>query len=178
MKLLATAALVFVPALVFAVPGEPVDALRPRQLADLKTFFHGEPATPPKAPRPKVTATVSTAEGVKADAQIETFLRALATAIQLRDGKRMLPRLAANFSMGAMPDGIEAPAAFAQGIGRIAGPTEIFVRSIESKNGERTAQIEFRYPNQTRNKTMTFTADGKLLSTDLFTVKIEPRGHF
>lgn len=170
--------LAFAPALALARPGLPANAIPPRPLADLKTFFHGEPAARPKAARPKVTATVSTAEGVKTDAQVEAFLRAFAAAIQLRDGKRILPRLAADFSMGTMPDGIEAPAMLAQGIDHIAGPTEIVVRSIDAKNGVRTAQIELRYPTQTRSKTMTFTADGKLLSTDLFTVKIESGGHF
>ncbi len=166
MKLPAASALIFAPALGLAFPVESVAAFAPAQLADLKTFFHGEPAAPLKAPRPKITATVSTADGVEAD------------AIQLRDGKRMLPRLAADFAMGPMPDGLEAPTAFAQGINRIAGPTTIVVCALEKKNGERTAQVEFRYPSQTRRKIMTFTADGKLQSTDLFTVKIESHGHF
>lgn len=145
-------------------------------LADLKSFFHGEPAMPPKSPAPKVTATVSTADGVAVDKPVEDFLRALAAAIKARDGQRMLPRLSDQFEIPNLPEGLKAPAMFAQGIDRTPGPTALVVLSVESREKLRVAKVEFHYAAIAKTKTFSFDADGKLLTSDLFAVKLQTQG--
>jgi hypothetical protein len=174
MKFLPVVLLLLAPVAAQAIPILPPLARLP--LADLQTFFHGEPAAPPKARQPKATPNVATAPGVAADRQIEDFLRAFANAIKAREGSPMLPRLADNFSMGEMPEGLKAPAMFVMGIEHISAPTDLVVVSLEKKDATRVAKIEFRYPSQTKTKSLIFDADGKLLTTDLFAVKLQPHG--
>lgn len=171
MRIPAVALLAFAPAL---LPGAPfLSAVAPLPLADLKSFFHGEQAAPPKAPRPKATAIVSTAAGVPVDPQIVDFLRAFAVAIQAREGKQMLPRLAEGLDLGNLPHGLNAADLFVLGIDRMAGPTSLVIVAVEKKDTTRVAKVELHYPNQTKAKTLNFAADGKLLSTDLFAVKTQ-----
>ncbi len=165
--------LIFAPALLSAAPLSLVAQL---PLADLKSFFHGEPAMPPKSPAPKVSATVSTAEGVATDKPAEDFLRALATAIKARDGQSMLPRLADKFEIPNLPDGLKSPAIFAQGIDRTPGPTALVVLAIEARGATRVAKVEVRYAAVAKTKSFTFDADSKLLTSDLFAVKLQTQG--
>ena len=161
------------PALLLLLPvAVPAAAPSARFTADLKSFIHGETVAPAtKAPPPRVTAAVSTAAGVPVDAPVEDFFRALAGALKAREGVRMLPRLAEQFAMADVPEGHQASEFFVMGVNQVPGPTEIVIRSVEAKGVARLAKVEFRYPNATKVKTFKFDAAGKLLGSDLFTLK-------
>ncbi len=142
--------------------------------ADLRSFFHGEPAAPPKAAPPKQLAAVSTAPGVTADAQIESFLRALADALKAREGEPMLARLSDRFSIDDLPDGIKPGKLFVQAVASTPSPTDIVVRSVEKQGNVRNARVELRFgPDKVKQKTFRFDADGKLLWTDWFQIKVQ-----
>ena len=158
-----------------AIPAAVVSAAH-RQVADLKSFFHGEPATQPKAPPPAVTASVATAPGVAVDPQVEDFLRAFAAAIKARDGAPMTARLAPQYSVPDLPEGFKASDIFVMGIERTPGPEAITIQSVETKGPVRTAKVEIRYANKTVQKTLRFDAAGKLLASDLFKITIEQHG--
>lgn len=147
------------------------------QVADLRSFFHGDPPAKPKAPAPKQLAVVSTTQGITADTQIESFLRALADAIKARDGKPMSPRLSEKYAIDDLPSDRKAGDFFLQAIEQIAGPSEIVITSIESKNNMRTAKIDFRYgPEKIKPKIFQFDAAGKLLWSDLFKLQSQRAG--
>lgn len=142
-----------------------------QQTADLKSFFHGEPEQPPKAPPPKTTATVSTADGVTPDRQIEDFFRAFAGAVKVREGNRMLPRLSEGYTIADLPEGHKAPDFFVQAVDRTPGPEAIIIQSVEPKGPVRVAKVEIHYPAKIKVKTFKFDAEGRLLASDLFTLK-------
>jgi hypothetical protein len=142
-----------------------------RQVADLKSFFHGEPAQPPKAPPPKVTATVAFAAGVTPDPQVEDFFRAFAAAVKARDGASMLPRLSDRYTIADLPEDHKASDFFVMGIERIPGPEAITLQSVEWKDTVRTVKAEIRYAAKTAVKTFRFDAAGKLIASDLFVLK-------
>ncbi|MEO8383908.1 MAG: hypothetical protein ABI583_01600 [Betaproteobacteria bacterium] len=144
---------------------------------DLRSFFHGDPPAPPKAPPPKQLATVSTAPGVVADAQIESFMRAFAEAIKLREGKPLLARLSDKYAIDDLPEDRKAVELFLQAIDTIPGATEITIKSVERKNDMRNAKVEFRYnTDNIKLKTFRFDAAGKLLWSDLFMLKRQAHG--
>jgi hypothetical protein len=142
-----------------------------RQVADLKSFFHGEPAPPPKAPPPKATALVSLAAGVTPDPQVEDFFRAFATAVKARDGAPMLPLLSDQYTIADLPEDHKASDFFVMGVERIPGPEAITLQSVELKGTVRTVKAEIRYAAKTVVKTFRFDAAGKLLASDLFVLK-------
>ncbi len=147
------------------------------QVADLRSFFHGDPPPVPKAPPPKQLAVVSTAQGVATDVQIESFLRGFADAIKARDGKALLPRLSEKYTIDNLPSGMKAGDFFLQAIEQITGPNEIVITSLESKHNIRTAKIEFRYSaDKIKSRTFQFDAAGKLLWSDLFTLQSQRAG--
>lgn len=148
-----------------------------RQLVDLRSFFHGDPPPPPKAPPPKHLAIVSTAATVTTDIEIENFMRAFADAIKARDGKPMLARLSAKYTIDGLPDDKKAADFFMQAIVRIPGAIEIIIKSVERKDGIRTAKIEFRYSlDSIKLKTFRFDADCKLVWSDLFALQRQAQG--
>ncbi|MBI3716463.1 MAG: hypothetical protein HY255_10760 [Betaproteobacteria bacterium] len=145
--------------------------------ADLRSFFHGEPAPPPKAPPPKQLAAVRTAPGVEADPQIESFFRALADALKARDGKAMQPRLAERYAIDDLPDGFKPSTYFAQAIDAIASPSEIVVSSIVREKTECVAVVELHYgTDPVKKKIFRFDAGGKLVWTDWFRVQVQRGG--
>jgi len=153
-------------------------ALSPsRQVADLKTFFHGEQPPPAKAPPPKVLATVAYAPGVAADPQVADFMQAFAAALMARAGEPLLPRLSDQYAIADLPEGHQASDLFLQAISRLPGPKEIVIQSIEKTGEVRTARMEFRYANNTvKPRTLKFDVAGRLLSSDLFVLKFEQHG--
>ena len=163
--------LVFVVAAVGSLSAVASTRSTARQVADLKSFFHGEPALPPKSLPPPVTAVVSTAPGLSVDQQIEAFFRAFADAIKARDGRRMTPLLAPAYTIADLPEDHVAAEFFAQAVDRTPGPTAIVIQSIESKGATREVKVELRYPAKISTKTFQFDHDGRLLASDLFMLK-------
>ncbi len=163
----------------------PVAAWSPSQAAvmrnvDLRSFFHGDPPAPPKAPPPKQLATVTSAPGIVADAQIESFMRAFAEAIKAREGKPLLARLSDKYAIDDLPEGRKAGDLLLQAVDTIPGATEIIIKSIERKNDMRDireAKVEFRYnADNIKLKTFRFDAAGKLLWSDMFVLKRQAVG--
>ncbi len=144
------------------------------QPADWRSFFHGS-STQPKSPPPELRAKVSRAEGVSADPVIESFLNELADALMARDGKRLSPRLSAKYAIAGLPGSEDAREVFQQAIERIPGPLEMSVGAVSlEKNGDRLASVEFTYPKEVKKpKRFRFDAEGKLLASDLFAIKVE-----
>lgn len=167
---LATLALPAAPALA-ALTFPDVAGEAPIRLADWKSFIHGDPPPFVKAPPPKQLAVVSNAADVQPDPQIESFMRTLASAVMARDGSMMLPRLSERYAIEGMPDDAKASDFMAQAIGKMPGPTQIVIRSVEASGGVRTARAEFHYvPEKVTVKTFRFDGNGKLLSSDLFSL--------
>ena len=141
-------------------------------LADWKSFFHGDPPPRVKAPPPVARALVSSLPGTPPDPQVESFLRAFADALMVRDGTMLLPRVSPKYAVDDMPDDARASDFLLQAIEKMRGPTQIVIRSVQAQGGVRTARVEFRYgAEQSRLKTFRFDAEGKLLGSDLFTLK-------
>lgn len=147
------------------------------QLADLRSFFHGDPPPVPKAPPPKQLAVVSRAPGLEPDPQIDNFLRAVADALKARDGKSLQSRLSDKYAIDNLPVGLKAPDYFAQAIDALPSPTEIIVKLEEKQKGKRRVQVELRYGGESiKLKTFRFDDAGKLLWTDWFQVQVQGYG--
>jgi hypothetical protein len=140
-------------------------------LADLKSFFHGDPPPFVKAPPPKQLAVVSSAAGMPPDPQVESFMRTFAAALMARDGAMVLPRLSERYAIEGMPDDAKASELMVQAIGKMPGPTQIVIRSVEVSGAVRIAKAEFHYlPERVSVRTFRFDGDGNLLSCDLFSL--------
>lgn len=149
----------------------------PVQVADLHSFFHGDPPPVPKAPPPKQLAVVTFAPGVVPDAQIDAFFRAMADAIMVREGKPMLSRLSNQYSVDDLPSGRKAGDFFVQAMERIAGPAAIAVQSIETIGTVRNARVELRYADSPgKARLFRFDAAGRLLWSDLFRLQAKQAG--
>ena len=99
-------------------------------------------------------------------------MRAFAAAIYERDARPMLSRLSEKYVIDELPTNKKAGEMFSQAIDTIPVATMIIIKSVESKNDMRTAQIEFRYADDNiKVKTFRFSASGKLLWSDLFVLK-------
>ena len=157
-----------------AFPAAASDAIR---LADWRSWLHGEPAPPPKAPPPKQLATVSVASEGAHDDKVESFLRALAESIKARDGKPMVARLAENYAIDGLEGRAKPADLFVQAVERVPGPTEIVVESIELDANAVTARTEFRYASaEPKRRSFRFDRAGRLVWSDFFTFKVERHG--
>jgi hypothetical protein len=144
---------------------------------DWRSLLHGKVEMPPKAPPPKHLVEVSSAPGAARDAEIEAFLRALAAALKAREGAPMVARLSDKYTIDSLPEGSAAPELFVTAVERIPAPTEIVIQGIERSGGARVAATEFRYGTApAKAKTFRFDADGRLLSSDLFSIKVKRDG--
>ena len=141
---------------------------------DWRSLFHGETATP-KSPPPEKRARVLRAEGLKADAQIEDFLNELADALMARDGKRLLPTLSPRYAITGLPASQNPRDVFVQAIERIPGPLDMEVRTVSTEqDGSRLTTVELRFPKgEAKIKRFRFEADGKLIASDLFIIRVE-----
>lgn len=163
--------------LIFFAAAHASEQLPRLQVADLRSFFHGEPPPPPKAPPPKVLATVSTDAGVAVQPQVEAFFRTLAEAVKARDGKPMLARLSAKYSVDDLPRDLKPGDFFQQAMERIAGPSAIVIKSVEQQGSVRVVGAEFRYDTPpAKLKSFRFDAEGKLLWSDLFRLQTQSHG--
>ena len=160
----------------------PAAALSPSPAAsmrnvELRSFFHGDPPAPPKAPPPKQLATVASAPDVVVDPQIEGFMRAFAEAIKAREGKPLLARLSDKYAIDDLPPDRKAADLLLQAIDSIPGATEIIIQSVERKNDMRIAKVQLKYnADNIKLKTFRFDAAGKLLWSDLFVLKRQGQG--
>ena len=169
----------FAAAALQAIPPALEESPQPSRLmlADLRSFFHGEPAPPPKAPPPKQLAAISVAPGVTTDPQVEAFLRALANAIKARDGAPMLSQLSSQYSIDDLPSDKKPGDFFLQAVERIPGPAEIVIVSIEKRDATRFVKTEFRYGDgNVKPKSFRLDAATKLVWSDLFALKTQRAG--
>jgi hypothetical protein len=149
----------------------PVQREPPGPLADLKSFFHGDPPPLVKAPPPAALAIVSSLPGTTPDTQVESFMRTLANALMARDGEMVVPRLSKQYAIDGMPDNAKASDFMIQAIAKMPGPTQIVIRTVEARGGIRIAKADFHYgPDKVSLKTFRFDASGNLLSCDLFSL--------
>jgi hypothetical protein len=140
-------------------------------LADLKSFFHGDPPPLVKAPPPAALAVVSTLPGTTSDPQVESFMLTLASALMARDGEMVVPRLSKQYAIDGMPDDARASDFMVQAVAKLPGPTQIVIRSVEVRGAIKTAKVDFHYgPDKVSLKTFRFDAGGNLLSSDLFSL--------
>jgi hypothetical protein len=146
------------------------------QLADLRSFLHGEPPAPPKAPPPDQLAVVSTLAGATPDPQVEDFLHGLARAIKARDGTPMLSRLSDQYAIDDLPADREAATYFLQAVGAVPGPSAIVVKSVARRDGQRIATVEMHYADVVRQKTFRFDAAGRLVWSDWFVLQTKHAG--
>jgi hypothetical protein len=145
--------------------------------ADWRSWLHGDPPAPPKAPPPKQVAEVTAATESARDAQVEAFLRALADAIKARDGKPMLGRLSDKYAIDGLPDRSKAAEVFVQAVESIPGPTQFAVQSIERHATGVNARVEVRYASAPpKPKTFRFDTAGRLIASDLFSIKVHSHG--
>ena len=145
--------------------------------ADWRSWLHGDPPAPPKAPPPKQLAEVTAATESARDAQVEGFLRALADAIKARDGKPMLARLSDKYAIDGLPDRSKAAEVFVQAVESIPGPTHFTVQSVERHAAGVTAKVELRYASAPpKPKTFRFDTGGRLIASDLFSIKVHSHG--
>ena len=149
----------------------------PAPAVDWRSFFHGD-AAQPKSPPPEKRAQVGRAEGIVADSRLDSFLNDLADALMARDGKRLLPRLSAQYAINGLPTSQSPRDVFVQAIERIPSPLDMEVRAVSSeKDGARVATVEFRYATgEPKAKRFRFDADGKLIASDLFAIRVEQYG--
>jgi len=143
-------------------------------LADITDWFaalHGAAPRGTKAPPPPTLAVVSTAPGVPADPQVESFLKALAAAVKARDGALLAPRLSTRYAVDGLPPGAKPADAMAQALEQMRGPEQIVVESVAHADGLRTVKARFRYGASPDSiKTLVLDANGDLLASDLFHV--------
>jgi hypothetical protein len=141
--------------------------------SSLADMLHGHQA-PPKAPPPKVLATVSTAAGVNVDVQAETFLRTFAAALKARDAAQVSSLLAADYRIDGLPPRASARDTFRQAVERMKGPLEIVIRAVDNAKPVRTVRADFRFgEDDVKPRTLKFDAAGKLVWSDIFQVKVQ-----
>jgi hypothetical protein len=154
-----------------ALLGTPVLASDPIRLADWRTFLHGEPPPVVKAPPPTEMAVVSTDASSTVDAEVESFMRALAAAVMARDAAPVLPRLSERYSVDGAPEGSKPAEFMSQAIWKMRGPSRIVIVSVQKQAEIRTARAEFRYgADKVSLKTFRFDRNGNLLESDLFSL--------
>lgn len=122
---------------------------------------------------PAKLAEVSFAPGV-ADKNIESFFRGLAEALKTRDGKPLLPRLAAGYTIEGLPPEWEIRPSFVKAIGMVPGPDEMVITSIKREGDIKLVAAEFHFPTRVTTKTFKFDAEDKLLGTDFIAMRRVP----
>ncbi len=132
--------------------------------------MHGG-ATKPAGPAQ--LAEVSFASGLK-DKNVESFFRGLAEALKTHDGKPLLPRLAAGYTIEGLPPEWEIRESFVKAVGMLAGPDEIAVTGIRRDGDSKVVTTEFRFATRVAAKIFKFDAQDKLLSTDFIAMKRAP----
>ena len=148
----------------------------PVQLAlnSLKEFFHGKPAAPKKALPPKQRAVIAWDSSVARDAGVDTFLNAFADALMTRDASSLEPLVSKQYKVEGLPDGVTPIGVLRQAIEQMPGPTNMQVQSVAVSNSEKVARVEIRYERgEPRLRTIRMDGQGKLLSSDLFSVKVQ-----
>jgi hypothetical protein len=144
---------------------------------DWKSWLHGNAEIPPKAPPPKHAVEVTFAAGAARDAEVEAFMRALAAAFMAREGRPLVARLSDKYAIDSLPVDSAAPELFVTAVERVPAPTEIVIQGIERSGAVRVAAAEFRYGSAPpKAKTFRFDAAGRLISSDLFSIKVKRDG--
>jgi hypothetical protein len=137
----------------------------------LKSFFHGAP--PPPLPPEVKAASVAYAPGITPDKQVLDFMLAFAEALRSHDGGPMKSRLSDNYTVENMMGKGSASDFFMQAIGRIQGPEEIVITSVENEGDVRVAKMDFHSKDRPiKQRTFKFDSAGKLLSADFFVIRV------
>jgi hypothetical protein len=135
----------------------------------LKTFFHGAP--PPPLPPEVKAAGVAYAQGVTPDKQILDFMLAFTEALRSHDGAPMKSRLSDKYTVENMMGNGSASDFFMQAIGRVRGPEEIVIKSVEKEGDVRVVKMDFEFKDHpTKQRTFKFDSAGKLLSANFFVI--------
>ena len=140
--------------------------------ADLKTWLHGAPPASTSGPPDPKAAAVSFAANVTPDQQIFDFMKAFAEAMRIHDGKLLKPLLSDAYSIDGVPEEHNAIDFFMQAMVKVKAPDEMIIIGLERAGETRVAKMEFRSVERgTKERTFKFDAEGKLLSSDFFTLK-------
>lgn len=130
--------------------------------------MHGGAAPAQAAP---ILAAVSFAEGVKEDKQVAAFMSGFAQALFSRDGKPMVPQLAASYVIEGWPADKNMHDAFVQALTMIATPAKIHVTAIEPEGDGKIVKAELTFATRVAKRTFHFDAAGKLVNTDFISMK-------
>jgi hypothetical protein len=137
----------------------------------LKSFFHGAP--PPPLPPEGKAASVVYAPGGTPDKQVLDFMLAFAEALRSHDGAPMKSRLSDKYTVENMMGEGSASDFFMQAIGRIQGPEEIVITSVEKEDDVRVVKMDFHSKGRPiKQRTFKFDSAGKLLSADFFIIRV------
>jgi len=140
--------------------------------ADWKTMLHGAPAKATPGPPDATAASVSFAPGVSEDAPVKEFMLAFAEALRIHDGTALKPRISEKYNIPDFPEENGAVDFLMQAIVQKKAPNEMIVTEIEAEATGRVAKVEFRSADRpAQRRTFRFDANGKLLSTDFFTLQ-------
>ena len=145
-------------------------------LTSLKEFFHGKPAPTKKALPPKQRAEIAWDSGMVRDAGVDAFLKAFADALMARDANPLEPLVSKQYKVEGLPDGVAPLGVLRQAIEQMPGPTHMQVQSVATTNAEKVARVEIRYErDEPKLRTIRLDSQGKLLGSDLFSVKVQVR---
>lgn len=137
---------------------------------------HGPGPEMKPLPVAEKAARVSFADGVKAEPALATFFGAFAEALRTHDGKPFLPRLADNFAIEGFP-GADLKAAFVKAMTMINSPDEIVLTAVEPQpDGTQLVRTDFKFPKRAAKREFVLTADHRLVSTTLMTMRRAPAG--
>ncbi len=122
-------------------------------------------------PAPPVLAPVTYAAGVQEDKQVTAFMSGFAQALFTRDGKPMVPRLAASYVIEGWPADKNMHDAFVQALTMIPMPAKIHVTAIEPEGDGKVVKTELTFATRVTKRVFHFDAAGKLVNTDFISMK-------
>ena len=86
-----------------------------------------------------------------------------------------LPTPSQHYAITGLPASQNPRDVFVHAIERIPGPLEMEVRTVSTeRDGSGLATVELRFPKgEAKTKRFRFEADGKLIASDLFAIRVE-----
>lgn len=140
----------------------------------LKEFLHGKPATAKKALPPKRRAVIVWEASTPKDTGIDGFLNAFADALMARDATALEPLISKQYRVEGLPKEVEPRSVLRQAIEQLPGPAQILVQSVSTAGTEKIALTDILDARgETKQRRFRFDAFGKLISTDLFSIRVD-----